>query len=150
MKFTIIGILTLFGLDLSLGKLYTKCELARELSTHLRMDYEEIQNWVCIAQISSFDTSRKVYDSSDGHYSHGLFLISDRWWCSHGEDRPEENTCGVDCSELRSDNITASVNCARKIYQVWQTGSGYEAWWYWPKNCKNRLPDLKSCNLGPL
>ncbi|XP_044741902.1 lysozyme-like [Chrysoperla carnea] len=144
MKFIITIFILISLLNVSFGKIYTECELATELSNKFDMKYKEIQNWVCIAKTSSnFDTSRKEHFSKKRIYYHGLFMISDRYWCSHGANRTQENICKVRCSELRSDDIAASVNCARTIYK--EGGNSYKRWGKTAKDCKNNLPNLRHC-----
>ncbi|XP_044742747.1 lysozyme C-like [Chrysoperla carnea] len=142
MKFT-IAIIVLFSLllDLILAKTFTQCELAREISNLFDMRYEEIQIWVCIARRSDYDTSNK--QTALGSYDRGIFSINDRYWCSHGEDREEHNICEVPCSELNSDDITASVNCARRIYKGGD--NTYVMWGNLGEKCETRKPDLSNC-----
>ncbi|XP_044726454.1 inactive lysozyme 1A-like [Chrysoperla carnea] len=134
-------LIVLLSFDLSLGKVFTRCGFAKELHGH-GMTRKEIQSWTCIAEyMTGFNTSATRGPFEDGSKTHGPFLISDRWWCKEGSKK-SENFCNVKCKALRSRKISASVNCARKIYSP---KAGYWAWDIWTDNCENKLPNLDSC-----
>lgn len=59
------------------GKVYDRCELARELHYQHHVEPDQIATWVCIAKYeSSFNTSSIGRLNYDGSEDHGLFQIS--------------------------------------------------------------------------
>lgn len=80
-------------------------------------------------------------ENPDGSKDHGLFHISDRWWCSppgQGEG------CDIECSALEDSDITESVNCAKKIFITEQskTNNGFAAWRSYTRNkCNEKKND---------
>ncbi|XP_044726458.1 inactive lysozyme 1A-like isoform X3 [Chrysoperla carnea] len=142
MKFSFCFILLaiLLSIDISLAKVYSRCGFAKELHGH-GMTPREIATWTCIAEYTTgFNTSALRGPFDDKTKVHGPFLISDRWWCAGGF-KGGKNLCKTTCKALRSSRVTASVNCARKIYQQ----QGYEAWVVWTKKCDGKLPNLEKC-----
>lgn len=119
MKFTdkfIVLILFLLIVDVSHGKIYQRCKLARELHYVHRIPFEHIGTWVCIAKHeSSFNTAAIGNANTDGSLDHGLFQISDRYWCS-----PQRKGCGLTCAKLRNGDISDDVVCMIKIYKEHQ------------------------------
>ncbi|XP_044726453.1 lysozyme 1-like [Chrysoperla carnea] len=141
MQSKVLLLILIVSLNLSLGKEYTRCEFVRELYGH-GMTLKELANWACIAELESgFNTNVTRGPGDDGSMDHGPFKISDRWWCVEGS-KPSANYCRTKCQELRSDSISASINCARRIYYQ----QGYGAWHNtWLKYCDNQLPDYEDC-----
>lgn len=127
------------------GKVYTACELANELMTDYAMEKNEAAMWVCIAQHeSTFNTSAIGRLNGDGSEDHGLFQVSDLYWC----DRPAG--CGLTCEQLRDNDISNDVQCIRKIYKEHQrlSGDGYTAWAVYNVHCKGRAdPYISGCTL---
>lgn len=115
------------------GKVYERCDLARELHYQHKIAIEHIATWVCIAKHeSAFNTSAVGRLNWDGSEDHGLFQISDIYWC--GDDG---KACDVKCSELRDDDISNDVRCIKKIHAEHQrlSGDGFNAWAVYPR-CK--------------
>lgn len=118
------------------GKVYEQCELARELHYQHNIQMDHIATWVCIAKHeSAFNTSAIGRLNWDGSEDHGLFQISDIYWC--GETG---KSCGVQCSELRDNDITNDVNCIKMIHEEHQrlSGDGFNAWAVYPR-CKGNV-----------
>lgn len=90
------------------GKIYERCELAKELRYRHNVPLDLIPIYVCIAQYqSNFITSKK------GLNEHGIFQISDKYWCSlFGSGM----SCGISCDYLENSDIADDVQCAQKIY----------------------------------
>lgn len=112
------------------SKVYKRCELARELRDIHEIPENQLATWICIVKHeSSFNTSALNPDSGD----HGLFQISQLYWCS-----PGGHACGVSCSSLEDDDIEDDVICARRIYRQHQRifGDGFSAWAVYPYYCK--------------
>ena len=95
---------------------------------------------------SDYNTSAIGSLNADGSLDHGLFQISDLFWCDPGE------ACGLPCegeideiiseqhfqlqnfvfliAALRDDDIKDDVICAKRIFKQTQrlTGNGFNAW----------------------
>lgn len=117
------------------GKVYGRCELARELYYQHKMPIEQIPTWVCIVKHeSAFNTSAVGRLNWDGSEDHGLFQISDIYWCG-----ANGKSCGAQCSEFRNDDISDDVKCVKKIHAEHQrlSGDGFNAWTVYPR-CKDQ------------
>lgn len=104
--------------DRKVHKIYERCELARELLHVHNLPFEQIATWVCIAKYeSNYNTSAIGHANADGSLDHGLFQISDIFWCSP----PGKGwVCGLSCAKLENSDITDDVACMRKIYDEHQ------------------------------
>ncbi|XP_059614468.1 uncharacterized protein LOC132260410 [Phlebotomus argentipes] len=122
----------------SRAKIYDRCELAQELVYRHHIPIEEVATWVCIAQHeSNFNTSAVGHLNADGSGDHGLFQISDIYWCSP----PGKGwVCGLSCAQLEDDDISDDVKCMRKIYAEHQrlSGDGFNAWAVYRPHCSGR------------
>uniref|UniRef100_A0A240SWY4 lysozyme n=1 Tax=Glossina morsitans morsitans TaxID=37546 RepID=A0A240SWY4_GLOMM len=129
------------------GKIYNKCELAQELYHKHHMPMEQIPTWVCIAQHeSSFNTAAIGRLNADGSADHGLFQISDLYWCSH--DRYGNKACGISCDNLLDSDISDDIRCVRTIYEEHTriSGNGFTAWTVYQPHCRNkRVEDVNQC-----
>jgi hypothetical protein len=118
-------------------KVYERCELARELKEVHNISEDQIATWVCIARHESeFNTSAVGHVNGDGSGDHGLFQISDLYWCSP----PGKGwACGVSCADLEDDDIKDDVTCAKRIYRQHQrmTGNGFTAWAVYRPHCSS-------------
>lgn len=120
------------------GKVYERCELAQELRFKHKIPLEQIATWVCIAKHeSNFDTSAIGRLNLDGSEDHGLFQISDIYWCNPPDTG---NACGIACSKLEDSDITDDVACMAKIYDEHQliSGNGFNAWTVYRPHCQGR------------
>lgn len=119
-------------------KVYERCELARELKEVHSIPEDQIATWVCIAKHESeFNTSAVGHLNADGSGDHGLFQISDLFWCSP----PGKGwVCGVSCADLEDDDIKDDVVCAKRIYRQHQriSGNGFTAWAVYEAYCASR------------
>uniref|UniRef100_A0A1B0A293 lysozyme n=1 Tax=Glossina pallidipes TaxID=7398 RepID=A0A1B0A293_GLOPL len=129
------------------GKIYSKCELAQELYRKHHIPMEQIPIWVCIVQHESgFNTSAIARLNADGSADHGLFQISDLYWCSH--DRSGGKACNISCDDLLDSDISDDVRCAKTIYEehTRMSGDGFTAWSVYKPHCLNRsLRGIWSC-----
>lgn len=114
---------------------------------------------MCLARWESeYNTSAIGSLNADGSLDHGLFQISDKYWC-YGPGLGE--ACGIhcdrklihftvyrlvvvlqmnrktviniffcSCTELRDDDIKDDVTCVKRIFRSFQrmTGNGFNAW----------------------
>ncbi|XP_049545688.1 uncharacterized protein LOC125957203 [Anopheles darlingi] len=123
------------------GKVYERCELALELRDRHRMPMEQIATWVCIAYHESrFNTSAEGRLNADGSGDHGLFQISDIYWCSTDTGRPAAKACRVTCDAMRDNDIEDDIRCIRMIYDEHQriSGDGFTAWTVYRPYCAGR------------
>ncbi|XP_066152401.1 uncharacterized protein [Euwallacea fornicatus] len=132
------------------AKVYERCDLVRELR-NFDIPNDEIPTWVCIVQHeSNYNTSAMNPASGD----HGLFQISQIYWCSPPGDG---YGCNSACSEFRDDDISDDLQCVRRIYNEHKriSGNGFNAWTVYPLYCKDDLsrymsncsePDVPSQN----
>ncbi|XP_037722423.1 uncharacterized protein LOC119555222 isoform X2 [Drosophila subpulchrella] len=134
----------------SKGKIYNRCELAKELYHKHKLPMKEIPTWVCIAQHeSSFNTAAVGKLNSDGSEDHGLFQISDIYWCSH--DQTSGKACHIECDRLLDSDISDDVQCIRTIHEEHTrlSGDGFNAWTVYNGHCRNQnLAQLSDCFEG--
>lgn len=128
------------------SKVYERCELARELRYQHNIPLNEIATWVCIAKHeSNFNTSAIGRLNWDGSEDHGLFQISDIYWCGTHE---KAKACNSLCSEFRDSDITNDIRCIRKIHEEHNrlSGDGFNAWTVYKTKCKGKSSDfIKGC-----
>lgn len=125
------------------AKIYERCELASELAQNFNLPQREAAMWTCLAeQQSNLDTS--ALGGSGSPQYHGIFQISDEYWCSP----PGKGfVCGVDCASLRDDRITDDLACVRNyIYEEHQriSGDGFNAWPAYQSFCKSNVETFVS------
>ncbi|KAH8402838.1 hypothetical protein KR222_002259, partial [Zaprionus bogoriensis] len=127
------------------GKVYTRCELAQELHFSHKFPMQELATWVCIAEHESrLDTAAVGRLNADGSEDHGIFQISDLYWCGSGGGKG----CGIDCSRLVDADITDDVQCIRTIYEEHTrlSGDGFTAWTVYNGHCRDRnRAEIASC-----
>lgn len=130
------------------GKVFSRCELAKELRYKHNLPKDQIHTWVCIAQtLSSFNTAREAPKNADGTSSHGLFQISDQYWCNlNGPGKG----CNIDCDSLKDGDITDDVQCVQTIFNEHQKlfGNGFQAWAPYEHHCKFERPEALSDCFG--
>ncbi|CAG0886937.1 unnamed protein product [Darwinula stevensoni] len=114
----------------SLGKIYERCELAREFHYTHGLDRNGLGNWVCLAYYeSSYNTNAVGGPNGNGSYDYGIFQINDGFWCYPPDTHAD---CNMSCSSLTDNDITNDVTCAKLIYNR----HGFEAWYGWINNCQ--------------
>ncbi|KAJ1526246.1 hypothetical protein ONE63_009402 [Megalurothrips usitatus] len=126
---SVLVLLTLAA-DNVLGKVYSRCELAAALKSKGISGKQDIATWVCIGErLSSIntDTATDPDDDPDGTVYHGVFLISDKWWC----DRGKAKGCGVTCADMKR-TLESNIECAKKVYvetrRLNKEKNGFKAW----------------------
>lgn len=130
------------------AKIYERCEFVQELVHRHNTTIQEAGVWACIAEgQSSYNTAAIGGDARKGPRFHGIFQISDEFWCSP----PGKGwVCGVTCQELRDNDITDDFNCAHHIYQehFQLSGDGFNAWPIYQTYCKaNARRYVIGCDL---
>lgn len=120
------------------GKIYGKCELAKELRHVHNIPLDQLHTWVCIANHESrFDTAAIGRLNADGSLDHGIFQISDIYWCSNSG---VGKGCNATCSDFRNDDISDDVRCVQQIFEEHQRlfGQGFHGKHNHVQNlCKN-------------
>lgn len=113
-------------------KIYNPCELAKELRYVHKLPEDQISKWVCIVEHeSNYNTSARNPGSGD----HGLFQISEQYWCSRNS---VGYGCNANCASFRDNYIADDVKCVRRIYDEHTaiSGDGFDAWAVYPLYCK--------------
>ncbi|KAK8724280.1 hypothetical protein OTU49_011317 [Cherax quadricarinatus] len=118
------------------AKVYKKCELARILERQFRLPRDQIKRFVCIAQYESGFNTAAFNRNRNGSKDYGIFQINSMYWC-RDDTRGKSNSCGIQCRDLLSDNLSTAVTCARKILR----SQGYSAWVAYKNRCRNRNLD---------
>ncbi|XP_045506990.1 uncharacterized protein LOC123703135 isoform X2 [Colias croceus] len=118
------------------GKVFTRCQLTREL---LKTNFHQktfLSNWVClIEQESGRNTSAMVVKSTRKQY-YGLFQIGNEY-CKEGR---KGGKCNVACEALLDDDIRDDCACALQVFEE----EGFKYWSKWENRCKGeRLPDIE-------
>ncbi|XP_021030682.1 lysozyme C-1 [Mus caroli] len=120
------------------AKVYNRCELARILKRNGMAGYRGIKlaDWVCLAQHeSNYNTRATNYNRGDRSTDYGIFQINSRYWCNDGKTPRAKNACGIPCNALLQDDITAAIQCAKRVVRDSQ---GIRAWVAWRARCQNR------------
>uniref|UniRef100_A0A670ZF11 lysozyme n=1 Tax=Pseudonaja textilis TaxID=8673 RepID=A0A670ZF11_PSETE len=76
------------------AKIYSKCEMYKELKKHGMEDYNKVGlgHWICLVFHSSgFDTS--ALNVGPRATNHGIFLLSAKWWCDDFKTPHARNYC---------------------------------------------------------
>lgn len=128
------------------SKVFSRCELAQELRYKHNMPKDQIHTWICIAQtLSNFNTAVEAPKNADGSSSHGLFQISDQYWCDvngHGKG------CNINCNNLKDADISDDLECVKTIFaeHARLSGDGFSAWAPYEHHCKYERPEsLQDC-----
>merc|ERR1712241_992237 len=112
------------------GKVFERCEFARELVNHQGFARATVGNWVCLANYESSYNTGATNHNTNGSIDYGIFQINDDFWCDasigYGAD------CGVACNSLLDSNLDDDCSCAKIIWNR----HGFEAWYGWINNCK--------------
>lgn len=144
-------LLLLLQLQLISCRIFERCELAGILQHQYGLPAAQVATLVCIAQHSSdLNTAAFGGGTGPGGGSHGIFQISDVYWCSP----PGQGAgCGVSCARLRDNDISDDVLCVRKIYAEHQriSGDGFTAWQAYNTYCRQDAASyVAGCQPGGL
>uniref|UniRef100_A0A2M4C252 lysozyme n=1 Tax=Anopheles marajoara TaxID=58244 RepID=A0A2M4C252_9DIPT len=125
----------------SYGKIYTKCELAKQLTANgISRTYQG--HWICLAMHESGLNSTKVVALQNLSSNYGIFQINSKEWCREGR---KSGKCNMKCEDLATDSITNAIQCSKIIQQQ----KGFNEWVLWQKKCKGKdLPDISNCNAS--
>ncbi|KAL7643343.1 UNVERIFIED_CONTAM: hypothetical protein RMT77_006635 [Armadillidium vulgare] len=140
----------LFLIHICFGKIYKKCELAKQLKYKYRLPKDDIKNWVCIAQYESgFNTAALNKFNSNGSKDYGLFQINNGYWC---DSHYGKNICKLPCKALLDNSITDDITCAyiiKKETESWSGKEGYTAWVVYVNHCQKKNLDayIAECKI---
>lgn len=99
---------------------------------------------MCIAKHeSNFNTSAIGRLNWDGSEDHGLFQISDIYWCG-----TNGKACNAQCSEFEDSDISDDIKCIKQIHEEHTrlSGDGFNAWTVYKPKCKGRSESfIKGC-----
>lgn len=128
MKQLAMLVLLLLGFQGTQGsRVLDRCKLALEMDA-MGVPRDQLARWAYLAEIkSSYRTDALSAPDGNGHRNYGLFQIGDEYWCQSDSHPNGRNICIVNCEDLVSDNIKATVNCAQKILRS-------EGWGPWGGN----------------
>lgn len=134
----------------SCGKLIDRCEFVHELKRlRPQIDYQELNAWTCIAQYqSNFNVSLRNSDASGANY-HGIFQISDIYWCSSNANT--DRACNIRCDQLHDTLLKDDFDCAATIYaeHLRIQGNGFSAWPIHQQHCVDGRDLIKDCLTKP-
>merc|ERR1712012_89340 len=124
-------LLTILLLGVIHCKRYKRCELAEELrNKHKIVNRNFLANLVCIGHYESgLETDAVGTKGEEGSHDHGLFQISDKYWCER-PGSPSANVCNLPCSALVDEDLNDDIACVRRIYleTAQLSGDGLSAW----------------------
>ncbi|XP_063301200.1 lysozyme C [Pelobates fuscus] len=118
------------------GKIYDRCELAKEMKFRGLDGFRgySLPNWVCTAYYESRFNTNATNLNTDGSTDYGILQINSRWWCNNGKP-PTRNACNINCDVLLKDDITQALTCAKRVVS---DPNGMAAWVAWRKYCQGR------------
>ncbi|XP_012647047.2 sperm acrosome membrane-associated protein 3 [Microcebus murinus] len=129
------------------AKVFSRCELARELQDYGLDGYRgySLAEWVCLAYFTSGFNTAAVDHEADGSTNNGIFQINSRKWCKNLTPQAI-NRCRMYCSDLLSSDLKDTVICAMKIVQE---PLGMGSWEAWRHHCQGKdLADwVDGCDL---
>ncbi|CAH1714221.1 unnamed protein product [Chironomus riparius] len=133
----LLGI-SLFNMPVTDAKIFTRCELAKELFNS-GIPKTFISNWVCLIESESGADTSKVSELPNLSTSYGIFQINSKEWCRKSRKGGE---CGMRCEDFLTEDIKDDIKCAKVIYNR----HGFKIWKGWMSRCKSRpLPDVSKC-----
>nr|AXS59151.1 c-type lysozyme 5 [Leguminivora glycinivorella] len=120
------------------AKIMAKCDAVKELQK-AGVQKTFFSNWICLMKMESgMNTSLLTGPKTASSYSHGIFQINSRKWCSRGHTGGK---CNKRCEDFLNDDIQDDIVCAVKIFET----EGWKSWDGWVKKCKQcpaNLPDV--------
>ncbi|KAM4532753.1 lysozyme C-like isoform 1-T1 [Fundulus diaphanus] len=129
------------------AKIFQRCDWARTLKAKNMDGYRGVSlaDWVCLTQHESNFNTAAINRNTDGSTDYGIFQINSKWWCSDG-GVSRANGCGINCSELQTDNVEKAIKCAKRVVD---DPLRVRAWVAWKAHCQNRdlSSYLRGCNL---
>lgn len=113
------------------NKILEVCNVAKQLENDTIIHSEQINIWLCIIESTSkFSTDFISDEYHDGSREHGLFGISDNYWCSRNGPGM---ACNITCDQLHDDDLSDDIACAQKIKEA----GGFSAWPGYNQRCRD-------------
>ncbi|XP_056156057.1 lysozyme C-like [Lampris incognitus] len=139
------ALLLLLLVAVASAKVFNRCEWARVLKRNGMDGYGgySLANWVCLTQWESSYNTAATNSNRNGSTDYGIFQINSRYWCEDHKTPRSSNGCGIQCSELLTDNVSVAIRCAKRVIR---DPNGITAWVNWSRHCANR--DLSSYTAG--
>ncbi|KAM4615252.1 lysozyme C II-like [Polymixia lowei] len=127
------------------AKVFDRCEWARVLKANGMDGYRghSLANWVCLTKWESSYNTQATNHNTDGSTDYGIFQINSRYWCEDYTTPRGRNVCGIQCSELLTNDVSIAIQCAKRVVR---DPNGIGAWVAWRRHCENR--DLSSYVAG--
>ncbi|XP_055910463.1 lysozyme c-1-like [Eupeodes corollae] len=101
----------------------------------------DLPDWVCLVRYESNFKTTATNTNKNKTKDWGIFQINDRWWCKPDDGRQSHNGCNINCSSLLKDDITAAVNCAKRVKKE----QGFKAWYGWKSHCQTTKISVNEC-----
>ncbi|XP_075885293.1 lysozyme C-like isoform X2 [Nelusetta ayraudi] len=94
------------------ARVYERCQWARILKNSGMDGYRGVSlaDWVCLTKWESHYNTQAI-NHNVGSIDYGIFQINSRYWCNNHQN-PTLNACGIDCSELLTENVAVAIACA--------------------------------------
>ncbi|XP_037081026.1 lysozyme C-like isoform X2 [Pollicipes pollicipes] len=137
--------------DVCRAMVYERCQLVNELRRK-GVPEKDLSDWVCLAYHESrYDTNAEGRLNWDNSVDHGLFQISDIYWCDWRHKEPGrryKNMCRKSCDAFHDNDITDDLACVMMIHKEHQRlqGNGFMAWTAWKNKCRGS--DMTSYTIG--
>ncbi|XP_056138418.1 lysozyme C II-like [Lampris incognitus] len=128
------GILFLLFVAMATAKVYDQCDWARVLNNN-RMDghYDiSLVKWMCLTKWKSDYNTTAITRNSSTDY--GMLGRNSRHWCEDYKTPGGLNICGIQCSELLTDDVSAAIGCAKLMVLNPLSSRRREAW---HRHCQN-------------
>jgi lysozyme C len=96
MKNVLLAALALLATTRVESRVFDACSLAHELVDKYGFAQATVGEWVCLTYYeSSWDTSKRGPENSNGSFDYGLFQINDGFWCYPPDTYAD---CNVACN----------------------------------------------------
>nr|ABZ80664.1 c-type lysozyme [Sitophilus zeamais] len=138
------SILLLLLLAVCHGKIYSRCDFAKEMKKSGVKSLAQLGTWTCIAKHESgFNTN--AINRKTGDY--GILQISEKFWCSNSKKAGKG--CNITCKSLLSKGISGDIKCAKHVFAETKNHNpdGFTAWVAYNKCRGNQLSWVKGCGL---
>ncbi|XP_063066631.1 lysozyme C II-like [Engraulis encrasicolus] len=111
------------------AKIFKRCELAKALKAAGMDGFAgaTLADWVCLVKWES-NYNTKLVKPLHHASTYGLFQLSSEHWCDDGQTHETHNVCKTKCSAFLSDNIQASITCAKRVVRNEHHLGNWKAW----------------------
>lgn len=132
--------------NISHGKTIDRCDFVHEFKRlRPQIDYHELNTWTCIAQYQSNFNASLVNSDASGASFHGIFQISDAYWCASTPS--DDHACEIQCDRLHDAYLKDDFECVEKIHaeHLRIHGNGFSAWPVHQLYCNDGRDLIKDC-----